>query len=49
MFEGFYDGPWDYGDDLPPPKPPEWWEVLFVVCGLVGLLGLAIKLFFYGI
>ena len=33
MFEGFDDGPWDYGDDLPPPENPEWWEVLCVIAG----------------
>jgi len=46
MFEGFDDGPWDYGDNLPPPEPPKWWEWLIALIGLV-LFWAAVFDFFY--
>lgn len=51
MFEGFSDGgpTWGCEDDSLPPEPPKWWELLIVICGLVGLLLMGFRLFFYGI
>ncbi len=50
MFEGFPDSPsWGEEDSLPPPELPEWWENLFVICGLGGLVAGLIKLIVYGV
>lgn len=54
MFEGFSDGgpTWgceDEDESLPPPTPPEWWEILVVALGLSGLGLLVFRLSFYGI
>jgi hypothetical protein len=46
MFEGFTMGPNDE-TGLPPPTPPEWWEILIVVWGMASIGLLIVKMIYY--